>query len=135
MTESRSTLKDLEIVTLQILSAASRYEYSEQDIMKKISFVMTDSTYNNLKVTELVCAELKVPEVPKTLLCNAHPLMMFQSKTNNMIIHNGLGNRKIDECFLVPVAFRHKNFVQKSIQCLSNFRILGKTLKQIYNIY
>ena len=34
-TESRESLKDLEITVLQILSAASGHKYSEQDILKK----------------------------------------------------------------------------------------------------
>ena len=73
MTESRETLKKLEINTLKILSAAS-------DILEKILFVMTDSTSHNLNVIEMVCEELEVESVPKTLLCNAHPLMLFQHK-------------------------------------------------------
>ena len=79
-TESRETLKDLEITTLKILSAASGHKYSEQDILRRISFVMTDSTAHNLEVIESVCEELNVDEIPGTLLCNIHPLMMFQGK-------------------------------------------------------
>ena len=40
--------------TLDILSAASGYKYSSTDIVKKIDFVMTDSTAHNLKVIEKV---------------------------------------------------------------------------------
>ena len=35
-TESRESLKDLELTTFHILSAASGNKYSEQDILKKI---------------------------------------------------------------------------------------------------
>ena len=96
-TESRETLKDLEITTLKILSAASFHKYSEQDILRKISFVMTDSTSHNLRVIESVCDELDIDEIPGTLLCNIHPLMMFQGKIKELCqeIHDTLGNKKI----------------------------------------
>ena len=80
MTESRETLKELEIYTLKILIAASGNKYSPSDILENILFVMTDSTSHNLNVIEMVCEELEVESVPKTLLCNAHPLMLFQHK-------------------------------------------------------
>ena len=70
----------MEINTLKILSAASGNKYSPSDILEKISFVMTDSTSHNLNVIEMVCEELAVEYVPKTLLCNAHPLILFQHK-------------------------------------------------------
>ena len=79
-TESRESLKDLEITTLKILSTATGHKYSEQDILKKISFVMTDSTFHNLEVIGLVAEELEVEHIAKTLLCNIHPLTMFQGK-------------------------------------------------------
>ena len=68
-TESRETLKELEITTLKILSAACGHRYSEQQILEKISFVMTDSTSHNLGVVEIVCEELGVEKIPGTLLC------------------------------------------------------------------
>ena len=52
-TESYENLKDLEI-TLKILSAASGYKYSAQDILSKINF-MTNSTAHNIGVIEKVC--------------------------------------------------------------------------------
>ena len=100
-TESRNSLKDLEITTLRILAASSGHKYSEQDILKRISFVMTDSTSHNKGVIELVCEELNVEQIPATLLCNVHPLMMFQSKMKELCqeIHDSLGNRKIRNAF------------------------------------
>ena len=41
---------------------------------------MTDSTAHNIGVIEKVCEELEVEEVPKTLLRNIHPFMVFQGK-------------------------------------------------------
>ena len=122
-TESRESLKDLEITALKILSAATGYKYSEQDILKKISFVMTDSTSHNLEVLGLVAEELAVEHIPKTLLCNIHPLMMFQGKMKELFldIYNSLGNKKITDCFLVDVEFKNESFIIKSLKCLSNF--------------
>ena len=54
ITESRSTLAEVMKTTLDILSAASGYKYSSTDIVRKIDFVMTDSTAYNLKVIEKV---------------------------------------------------------------------------------
>ena len=59
-TESRESLKELEIMALKILSAASAGKYSESDILKHISFVMTDSTAHNLGVMDEVCDELEL---------------------------------------------------------------------------
>ena len=36
--------------------------------------------HSRVNVIEMVCEELEVESVPKTLLCNAHPLMLFQHK-------------------------------------------------------
>ena len=39
---------------LDILSDATDYKYSPKDIVRKIDFIMTDSTAHNLKVIEKV---------------------------------------------------------------------------------
>ena len=122
-TETLESLKDLEITTLKMLSAASGYKYSEQDILKRISFVMADSTSHNLNVINLVCDELEVEEVPGTLLCNIHPIMMFQGKIKELCkeVHDSIGSRKIKDCFFVDIDFRSGSFVEKSMNCLNNF--------------
>ncbi|XP_066919585.1 uncharacterized protein [Clytia hemisphaerica] len=44
----------------------------EQGISRvKVTFVMSDSTAHNFGVIELVCEELDIEDVPKTLLCNS----------------------------------------------------------------
>ena len=122
-TESRESLKELQITTLKILSAATGHKFSEEEIFKKIDFVMTDSTSHNLEVVGMVGEELQVEHIPKTLLCNVHPLMMFQGKMKELCqdIYNSLGSKKITECFLVDVEFKNELFVIKSLKCLSNF--------------
>ena len=47
---------------LQILSAATGYRYKEDDILKKIDFIMTNSTAHNIGVIQKVCDELGVEE-------------------------------------------------------------------------
>ena len=114
-TESRESLKDLELTTVYILSAASFHKYSEQGILKKISFMMTDSTAHNLKVIWQVEEELNVDHIPKTLLCNVHLLMMFHEKIKELCqaIHNSFGNTKVIKFLLVAVDFKNESFVIK----------------------
>ena len=124
-TESRDSLKELELSTLKILSASSGFKYTSEDIVKKINFVMTDSTEHNMGVIDEVCSELEVEKnhVPLTLVCNVHPLMMFQDKVKSLyqILHSSLGAQKISECFLVDIDFQNESFVIKAIKCLTNF--------------
>ena len=99
VTESRESIADLEITTLQILSASSGYKYTEKDILSKIKFHMGDSAAHNLEVIEKVCEKLEVEDVPKTLLCNVHPLMLFQSKIKEFFddIQRSFGTQKLGE--------------------------------------
>ena len=57
--ETRESLKELELTTLEILAACSGYSYSKSD-NKRVSFVMTDSTEHNIGVIEKVCGELDI---------------------------------------------------------------------------
>ena len=52
-TESCASLKELQLMTYRILSAASGGMYSEKDIVDKIDFVVKDSTNHNLGVMYL----------------------------------------------------------------------------------
>ena len=58
--ESRESLKDMEIMTMKILCAASGHKYKEADILANINFVMTNSTAHNLEVMQNVCEEFNV---------------------------------------------------------------------------
>ena len=78
ITETRESLAELMKCTLDILSATSGHKYTTQDIIKKIDFVMTDSTSHNLNVIKTVCKDLAVEDTPAILVCNVHPLMLFQ---------------------------------------------------------
>ena len=104
-TEAKATLAEMEILTLEILSAASAGKYTEKEILEKIDFVMTDSTAHNLGVIEEVCRELNTETVPDSLVCNVHPTMMFQRKIKDVFqeIHDSIGTNAIKECFLVDL--------------------------------
>ena len=69
--------------------------------------------------------ELNVYEIdrPITLLCNIHPLMLFQNKLKEFYneIQQSFGAKKLDDCFTVDVDFKDKNFIIKAIKCLTNF--------------
>lgn len=121
-TETRESLEELEIMTLRILTASVAYKYTEKDLLERIDFVMTDSTSHNLEVMENVCERHGV-EPPKSLLCNVHPLMMFQRKVKEIfqLLHDTLGKDKIVECFLVDVDFANEDFITKAIKCLTSF--------------
>ena len=122
-TESKNNLKDLQMTTLKLLTAACGHRYTEKDILEKIDFVMTDSTAHNLGVTEMVCKEYEIEKAPPSLVCHIHPLMKFQSIIKDIYqdIHNSLGASRIKDCFLVNVDFRSESFVYKAIRCLTSF--------------
>ena len=122
-TEKRDSLSELTKTTLAILSASSGGKYEPEEILGKVKYTICDSTAHNLKVIDKVCQDLDVSDVPPTLLCNVHPLMMMQLKIKELCqsIHDNIGNQKISECFLVDVEFKSQSFVLKAINCLSNF--------------
>ena len=74
--QKKETLADL----VKCTTAASAYKYSKSDILKKIIFVMSDSTAHNLKIMEKFCEDKRVENNPSVILYNIHPLMMFQRK-------------------------------------------------------
>lgn len=120
--ESRDSLKELELMTLKMLSAATGFKYTEQDILSNITFVMTDSTSHNLEVMESVCEDFNV-KAPKALTCNIHPLMMMQRKVKEVfrLLHDMIGADKVKECFLTDIDLVNDDFITKSITCLTNF--------------
>ena len=121
--ETKKSLAELIRTTLKILSAATGYMYSENQIMQIINFVMTDSTSHSLGVIEMVCEEIESEYVPSSLVCNIHPLMMMQRKVKELfqIIHDKIGNTEINKCFYVDVDFRNESFPFKAIRCLTSF--------------
>ena len=72
-TESRASLKELQLMTYKMLAAANAWKFNESDLVNKIDFVMTDSTAHNLGVIEDVCSELQVENIPNSLVFHVHP--------------------------------------------------------------
>ena len=50
----------------------------------KINFVVTDNTANILVATKIAGGELSLEIVPSSLMCNAYPLLMVQTKIKEM---------------------------------------------------
>ncbi len=110
-------------MTFKMLAAATGWKFSEKDLVAKIDFVMTDSTAHNLGVIGDVCEELGVEDVPDSLVCHVHPLMMLQRKVMDFWqeIHDAFGTNAIKDCFITDVDFRNESFIYKAVTCLSSF--------------
>ena len=91
--ESLQSLKELEKMTLEILSWASERKYSEVEIYERIGFIMTDRTAHNLGVIQEVGTEHGAESSPFSSVWNVHPLMMMQGKVKSVFkeIHDALG--------------------------------------------
>ena len=57
------------------------------------------------------------------LLCNVHPLMMFQGNMKELCvdIHNSLGKWKNAYFFIVHMELKNELCIIKSLKCLFNF--------------
>ena len=131
--ETRASLKDLQLMTFKILAASSGWKYTGKDLVEKIDFVMTDSTAHNLGVIQDVCAELETENEPDSLICNVHPMMMFQRKVKQVWqeIHDAFGTNTIKDCFITDEDFQNESFICKAVNCLCPFTnkdFLSRTL-------
>ena len=104
--ETRASLKYLQLMKFKILATSSGWKYTEKDLIEKIDFVMTDSTAHNLGVIQDLCVELETVCVPDSLICNVHP-MMFQRKVKQVWqeIHDAFGTNTIRDCFITDKDF------------------------------
>ena len=105
--ESNETSENLQIAMFDILFAASNYNNKPDEIFKRISFAMSDSAAHSLGLVEEVYKNLNIKEVPGSLLCNIHPLMVFDREMKELCqkLHDCLGGEKLADCFLVDVDF------------------------------
>ena len=69
-TETRASLKALQLLTYKILAASPGWKYTEKDLVEKIDFVMADSTAHNMGVIQDVCDELETDSIPDSLICH-----------------------------------------------------------------
>ena len=51
-----------------------------KDIFKKISYQMTDAAAHNFQVDNIIASDFEVDHVPKNLLCQTYPCLMFRKK-------------------------------------------------------
>ena len=62
-TETRASLKELQLMTHKILAASSGWKYTEKDLVEKTDFIMTDITAHNIGVIQDVCDELETDSI------------------------------------------------------------------------
>ena len=122
-TESRASLKELQLMTYKMLAAATAWKFNESDLVNKIDFVMTDSTAHNLGVIEDVCSVLQIENIPDSLVCHMHSMMMFQRKVKDVWqeIHDAFGTSTIKDCSITDIDFRNESLIYKAITCLTSF--------------
>ena len=121
--ETKKSLAELFQPTLEILSAATGCMYTKSLTIVKIDFVMTDSASHSLGVIEMVCEEKESEYVPSSQVCNVHPLTMIQLKVKQLfqVIHEKIGNSRINKCFYVDLDVKSEPFPFKAIRCLTSF--------------
>ena len=68
-TQTRASLKDLQVMAMRMWVASSGWKYTEKYLIEKIDFVMTDSTAYNLVAIQDVCAELKTESISESSIC------------------------------------------------------------------
>ena len=116
---SKETLKDLlkSSISPDILFTAINCNYKPNKIFKRILFVMFDSTAHNSSMVEEVCKDLNV-EVSGSLLCNVHPLMMFDWKIKELCqkLHDCVRGENLGDCFLVMLTFEENLFLLSGYQ-------------------
>ena len=106
-----------------MLAAANAWKFNESDLVNKIDFVMTDSTAHNLGVIEDVCSVLQIENIPDSLVCHMHSMMMFQRKVKDVWeeIHEAFGTSTIKDCSITDIDFRNESLIYKAITCLAFF--------------
>ena len=57
------------------------------------------------------------------MVCNAHPIKMFQRKIKQVWqeIHDAFGTNTIKDCFITDVDFSNESFTYKAVPCLCLF--------------
>ena len=120
-TETRESLKELQIMTLhyalcfcwvQIFgeqnSGTNRLRHDRQH----------QSQFNSYGKC---CKHFKSDSSPKSLVCNVHPLMMFQQKIKEVfqLLYDTLHKDRLVDCFLVDVDFAWEDFITKALKCLN----------------
>ena len=82
---------------------------------------MTDAAAHNFEVDDILASEFGVEHVPKHLLCQTHPCLMFIKKVLQVFfnIETSIGPDKIYSSFLVNATSYHDTVFQQYIDCLT----------------
>ena len=92
-----------------------------KDIFKKISYQMTFAAAHNFQVDNIIASDFEVDHVPKHLLCQTHPCLMFIKKVLKVFsdIEVSIGPDKIYSNFLVNATTSHETVFKQYIDCLT----------------
>ena len=80
-----------------------------KDIVKKISYQMTDAATHNFQVDNIIACDFKVDHGPKHLLCQTHPCLTLVKNVLKVFldIEVSIGPDKIYSNFLVNATTSH----------------------------
>ena len=82
---------------------------------------MTDAAAHNFQVDNIIASDFEVDHVPKHLLCQTHPCLMFIKKVLKVFsdIEVSIGPDKIYSNFLVNATTSHETVFKQYIDCLT----------------
>lgn len=102
--ESCENLASLKSTVLKILEICSGVPAVQ--IFEKITFRMMDSTSHNFGVDELVAMDLGTDHIPEELLCQTHPVLMFNREMvkGYKCIEKEIGKDKLYSSVLVDIS-------------------------------
>ena len=119
--ESCENLAKLKSTILEILEICSGVPAIE--IFEKITFRMMDSTSHNFGVDELVSIDLGTDHIPEELLCQTHPVLMFNREMVNGFksIEEEIGWNKLYSLVLVDVSSSNDTVLEPYVDVSMRF--------------
>lgn len=117
--ETRKNLSLLKVTVLNILSVCGNVP---ADVLwAKIDFVMTDGVSHNLLVEERVAEQLGSEHLPKHLICQVHPALMFSRKLQVLwtVVDTTIGPEKIFAGFAVSLSDQQESVTQQWMDCVT----------------
>ena len=117
--ETRKNLADLKMTILNILSVCG--SVPADTLWSKVDFVMTDGTGHNLEVEMMVAEGLGSEHVPGHLLCQVHPVNLFNREIQKMWkeIDTEIGPDKIFAGFAISVCDQQVSVAEQWIDCIT----------------
>lgn len=117
--ETRKNLADLKMTILNILSVCGNVP--ADTLWSKVDFVMTDGTGHNLEVEKMVAESLGSEHVPGHLLCQVHPVNLFNREMQKMWkeVDTTIGPDKIFAGFAVSVSDQQVSVTEQWMDCVT----------------